>query len=75
MPLAWCQMLAARLVESSEAAGKKMYPDFFNVFFFFLWTVIFHNAVGKLKKGLVYVKVIKEHQHDPLDLFSFCSFP
>lgn len=54
MPLAWCQMLAARLVESSQAAGKKMYPDFFNVFFFFfLRIVIFHNAVGKPKKGLV----------------------
>jgi len=50
-------MLAARLVEPIEAVGKKF-------FFYFLWIVIFYNAIGRLKKGLACVKVIEGYQHD-----------
>lgn len=53
MPLAWCQMLAARLVESSQAAGKKMYPDFFNVFFFFFFAdCYFSQCCWKAEKRI-----------------------
>lgn len=53
-----------------------MYPDFkiFFVFVFFSWSVIFLNAMGRLKKWLVHVKVIKKCQYYPLDHISFCFF-
>lgn len=41
----------------------------------FSWIVIFHNATGRLRKGLVPVKVIKKRQYDPSDLISFSCFP
>lgn len=41
MPLAWCQMLAARLVEFSEAVGKKMYPDLFSMFLGFCFDFVY----------------------------------
>lgn len=46
----------------------------FFVCLFFSWIVILNNDIGRLKKGLVHVKVIKKCQYDPLDLISFCCF-